>query len=214
MIAVPRIAQAAALGVLALASLAAGAQQVFRIVGPDGRVTFSDRPPPDGKGVPASTVGVGGASSTASLPFELRNVVNRYPVTLYSGPDCAPCVGGRSYLITRGIPFIERTVTSEEDIAALTRLAGAARLPFLTIGGQQLRGYSEIEWGQFLDAAGYPKSSQLPGGFRNAPAQPLVATQQTKPPATPEPASQANNEPSAATQPPPVSTPGPGGIRF
>ena len=40
-------------------------------------------------------------------------------------------------------------------------------------GGQQLKGYSDLEWKQYLDAAGYPKSSQLPSGYRNPPAAPL-----------------------------------------
>lgn len=163
------------LGLAALCSLAANAQQVYRIVGPDGRVTFTDKPPTEGKGGTAPTVSVaGGGEASTSLPFELRSVVNRYPVTLYARPDCAPCDAGRIFLIGRGIPFDEKTVISNDDVDALQRLSGAASLPFATIGGQQLRGFSEVEWGQFLDAAGYPKTSQLPSGYRRPPASPLV----------------------------------------
>ena len=35
--------------VLGLAALSASAQGVYRIVGPDGRVTYSDQPPPAAK---------------------------------------------------------------------------------------------------------------------------------------------------------------------
>ena len=184
-----RIAVAGLSGLLAAGTLAPlHAQQVYRIVGPDGKVTFSDKPPLDAKAgaqaaTPAATAGGG---TGAALPFELRNVVNRYPVTLYTGPNCAPCNSGRSFLSGRGIPFSERTVNTNDDIEALQRLSGSTSLPFLTIGGQQMKGYSEVEWGQFLDAAGYPRTSQLPAGYRAAPAAPLVAVQAPRPaPAAP-----------------------------
>lgn len=215
MFAVGRVGLFALVGLAALWTAGAGAQQVYRIVGPDGRVTFSDRPPADpaAKSATAPTMSLA-AGANASLPFELRNVTNRYPVTLYSGQECGACNNGRNFLNSRGIPFTERTVSSEEDIEALKRMAGAARLPLLTIGGQQLKGFSESEWTQYLDAAGYPKSSQLPSGFRNPPASPLVAVQQ--PPQRPAAPAQAQ-QPQQAVAPQQSSEPAPpnpAGIRF
>lgn len=215
MIAVGRVGLFALVGLAALWTAGAGAQQVYRIVGPDGRVTFSDRPPADpaAKTATAPTMSLS-STANASLPFELRNVTNRYPVTLYSGQDCSACNSGRSFLASRGIPFSERTVSSEDDIEALKRMAGAARLPLLTIGAQQLKGFSESEWTQYLDAAGYPKTSQLPSGFRNAPATPLVAVQQ--PPQRPAAPAQAQ-QPQQAVAPQQSSEPAPpnpAGIRF
>ena len=135
---------AGALAVLTFAGSSvfdANAQQIFRIVGPDGRVTFSDKPPldPGVRATPAKTVALPGARGTdiSALPFELRQAATRYPVTLYTAPECAPCGAGRTMLTSRGIPFAERTVTTREDIEALRRLAGSISLPFLTIGGQQ-----------------------------------------------------------------------------
>lgn len=192
----------------------ASSQQIYRIVTPDGRVTFSDRPPADpaAKAGSAPITASGGAadSDTASLPFELRQAAAAYPVTLYTGPECPPCQSARAMLTTRGIPFAEKTVTSNEDIEALRRLAGAPTLPVATIGGQQLRGYSEQEWSQYLDAAGYPQTSQLPPGFRRAPATPMVAVAPARPASTP-PAT-ASTQP--APPPLPPTTPYNGGIRF
>jgi glutaredoxin len=205
------------LGLAAMTAFAVGdanAQQIYRIVGPDGRVTFSDQPPLNAsKGAtPAKAVPLPGASGSgnAALPFELREVASRYPVTLYSAPTCAPCGAGRAMLASRGIPFAEKTVTSNEDIDALKRLSsGAASLPLLTIGGQQLRGYSEAEWTQFLDAAGYPKTSLLPSSYARAPAAPLVAVQdQTA--ARPAPDAPASLPP----PPPPTPEENPAGIKF
>ena len=166
---------------MALVSANAQAQSVYRIVGPDGKVTFSDRPPPDANAQPARTASTGPAAANVALPFELRQVANRFPVTLYTGSNCAPCVSARNLLTSRGVPFTERTVSTNEDIAALQRLSGSQSLPFGTIGGQQLAGFSEGEWAQYLDAAGYPKQSQLPPSYRQPAPTPLVAVKAAEP---------------------------------
>jgi glutaredoxin len=206
------------LALAAVAGLAMGdanAQQIYRIVGSDGRVTFSDQPPLDSSkaATPAKAVALpgGAGSANASLPFELREAATRYPVTLYAAPSCAPCGAGRAMLSSRGIPFAEKTVISNEDIEALKRLSsGAATLPLLTIGGQQLRGFSEAEWTQFLDAAGYPKTSQLPASYSRAPAAPLVVVQDQT---AARPASEAPAV-SRPPPPPPIPEENPSGIKF
>lgn len=208
-----------AAGLLALAAWNAGdasAQQIYKIVGPDGRVTFSDKPPldPAVRASAAPTVAMPGAGGTsiASLPFEVRQAATRYPVTLYTSPGCNTCAAGRSMLSSRGIPFSEKTVASNEDIEALKRLAGASTVPLLTIGTQQLKGFAEPEWAQFLDAAGYPKTSQLPSSYVPAPATPLVAMDDaSRRPAAPRAAAPAQVR---AAQPAEPVTENPAGIRF
>ncbi|WP_042422706.1 glutaredoxin family protein [Comamonas granuli] len=213
------VARLAALAACALLATATQAQPVYRIVGPDGKVTFSDRAPDATTpgAAPAAGAGAGAASGSAALPYALRQTATRFPVTLYTGSDCAPCTSARNLLITRGIPFTERTVDSNEDLDALKRLSGDTSLPVGTIGSQQLRGFSDTEWTQYLDAAGYPKQSQLPANYRRPAPAPLVAT----PPATATPAAPAAQAaPPAAARPAPAARPGgptptnPAGIIF
>lgn len=208
---------AARVAVLALGTAAGAAgAQVYRIVGPDGKVTFSDKPPVAAgtQGAPgAVAASSGGSAGGSSLPFELRQVASRYPVTFYAGPNCVPCGAGRAYLSQRGIPFTEKSVSSAEDIEALTRLGGGSgALPLLTIGAQQLKGYSELEWAQFLDAAGYPRTSQLPASYRPPAATPLVVAQPVAPDNT---AAAPQADPAAAQAPARTPTrsaaPAPGG---
>lgn len=196
---------------LAGATAAANAQQVFRIVGPDGKVTFSDKPPAETSAkVTMGTSASAGGVASSSLPFELRQVAQKYPVTLYTGDNCGPCQSARSMLITRGVPFAEKSVMTPEDSQALQRLSGENSLPFATIGGQQLKGYSDAEWTQFLNAAGYPASSVLSSSYRQPAATPLVAVAAA--PATNSPAAPARAA-APAQQPAPAAA-SPSGIRF
>lgn len=209
-----RAAPLAAVAVLALIPLLAQAQGIYRIVGPDGRVTFSDKPPTSSE--KATALSPSGRSTqngaAGELPFELREAMNRYPVTLYTGDNCEPCGAARTLLTNRGVPFTERTITTAQDIEALKRLGMEATVPTATIGGQRLKGYSEGEWSDYLDAAGYPKSSRLPPGYRNAAASPLVPIAE----AAPAPARAPAAAPAAApSTPPPGPTPdNPAGIVF
>jgi glutaredoxin len=204
------------MAVIAIFSSQISAQQLYRIVGPDGKVTFSDQPPAPSSGAKVSAGRPGsfneaGAAGGGSLPFELRAIAQRFPVTLYTGKDCGPCDSGRSLLRSRGIPFTERTVESNEDIEAFKRLGGDT-LPMATVGGQQMKGYSDVEWSQNLDAAGYPKTSQLPSSYRNPSPTPVVA--RAAPVAAPAP-SAAASAPAAAPAPSPARNPSnPAGIRF
>lgn len=208
-----RAVQLAVAAGLALLSAVSSAQPIYRIVGPDGRISFSDKPPAASD--KATTLSPGGrtpaGSTLGELPFELREAINRYPVTLYTSEKCEPCNGARNLLTTRGIPFTERTVSSNQDIEAMQRQFNDASVPLATLGGQRLRGFSPSEWTEFLDAAGYPKASRLPPSYRNPPASPLV------PPASPvaAPAPRPAAAPAAPSAPPPGPTPdNPTGIVF
>lgn len=204
-----------ALGLLLLAGMAA-AQGLYRSVDANGRVTYSDRAPtassaPTG---PASASNVSEPSS--ALPYALRQTLQRYPVTLYTQNDCEPCATGRTLLQMRGVPFEERTVSTPQDTAALERLSGQNALPLLTIGSQQLKGFSDSEWSRYLDAAGYAAGVQLPAGYRAPPAQPLVAVMPAAPATDPAPG-RASPRQRVVPPPPPSGTPtpnNPSGIRF
>ncbi|HEY9207514.1 glutaredoxin domain-containing protein [Acidovorax sp.] len=200
---------------MVLAVAGAHAQTVYRMVGPDGKVTFSDRAP-DSKAKPAQGVWQGSSAAVGpALPYALQQIAARFPVTLYTGSDCAPCNSARNLLVGRGIPFAERTVNTNEDIEAWQRMSGNSSLPFATIGGQQLAGFPENEWTQYLNAAGYPPQSQLSPNYRRPPASPLVTAKAAQPVAPDAPARRTPAErprPAPSTEDP---SPGnPAGIRF
>ena len=215
----------------ALLAGALAAQPIYRMVGADGRVTYSDKPPAVAGQNKVSEAGrAAEADASAPLPVSLRAAVRQYPVTLYTTANCTPCATGRARLIQRGIPFAEKTVSSPEDAEALQRLSGENTLPLLAIGAQQIKGWSETQWQLFLDAAGYPTTSQLPRTYRLPAAAPLVAlaAAAVPPPRQGAPAnpdalpSPALGSPSVPTRQPTAippapngaNNPNPAGIRF
>lgn len=203
------------LAVGSLVPLLVQAQQVYRIVGPDGRVTFSDQPPAasSAKVVANNAGSAPGNAAPTGLPFELRQVALKFPVVLYTADNCAPCAAGRALLASRGVPFSEKTILTAADTDALQRLSGASSLPFLTIGSQRLSGFSDTEWMEFLNAAGYPKSSVLPASYRPPAAVPLVVVAAV-PAGEAKPAVPAKTAATARPVQPAFNSSNPSGIKF
>jgi hypothetical protein len=184
--------------------------QLFKSVGPDGKVTYSDTPPPSSvKRI--ETKALGGGSGGVELPYEVAEAVKNNPVVLYTGSKCAPCDDGRKMLTARGIPFTEKTVTSNDDIAHLRQIGGSSSiLPLLIVGRNKQQGFEAGAWGSALTAASYPETSKLPNTYRNPPPEAAV------PLAKPVAGKPADNEPpvSKSDDVPPATGNAPPGFRF
>lgn len=195
----------------ALALTGAGASLAqFKVIGADGKVTYSDREPSATQGkVTALGSRAPAQAVEPDLPFDLRQAATRYPVTLYTASGaCEPCASARQLLKSRGVPFNEKLVVTAEDSEALERLSGAREAPTLTIGSQTLRGLAGEVWNSYLNAAGYPRTSLLPATYQYKAATPIVERREAAS-ARPGPASAAAvNRPAAAA---PASS---SGIRF
>jgi len=139
------------------------------------------------------------------MPYETRQAMVKYPVTLYASKNCAPCDQARDALRARGVPFNEYSVVMNADIAALQARFGSTSLPVITIGSQSMKGYSSNDLQGYLDAAGYPAQARLTG-YRWPQAVALA------PPA----AAAATNPAAAASTPPTTVLPPPSksGIQF
>ena len=184
--------------VACLATSVAVAQ--YKYVGPDGRVVYSDTPPAaNAKGVQKKPLGAGAPEAAAgpNLPYALQQASRNFPVTLYTTADCGVCDAGRAFLSKRGIPFTEKTVKSSKDIDALKQLSGSTSIPVLLIGSAKQSGFEAGAWGEALDVAGYPATSQLPPGYKG----PAVVSAA---PEKPAPTAQTQPKPEAAAPPAPA----------
>lgn len=167
-----KLFRAAAL--VAAALVAGGAAAQYRWIGPDGVVGYGDVPPAGARNVQPFKARPTDPSADRDLPYEVKRAAERFPVTLYTGAECgAPCDAGRALLTRRGVPHAERQVVTSADIEAFRRATGANTLPVLSVGSRNVPGFEAGAWGELLDSAGYPASSQLPPVWRPAPAQPM-----------------------------------------
>jgi glutaredoxin len=203
-----RLVRLAAVAML-LGGAAVGALAQYKIVGPDGKVTYTDKPPTPqdirpGTGTPAQ-------SGTGGLPFETRQAMTKYPVTLFTTKNCPGCDQARQSLRQRGVPFSEYSVATNDDYAALQARFGGTSLPVVLIGSQSMKGYSSNDLQSYLDAAGYPAQAHLVG-YNWAPASPLAPRSANAPVAA---ATDANRPAPAASAPTPLlPPPSKSGIQF
>ena len=137
--------------------------QLYRWVDANGRVTYSDQPPPpNAKDVQQKKLG-NNVFSSEKLPYAARKAMQDFPVSLYTGQDCGKgCEEARAYLKQRGISFSEKGLLTPEDAAAYRQNVGDGPLfvPALTVGSQKLKGFEKGAWERLLDEAGYPKSGR------------------------------------------------------
>ncbi len=146
----------------------------YKWIDDDGKVNYGDRPPTTqvrmlaspGKG---TSVAAAPPSADSVLPVALKTAAARFPVTLYTGRDCAPCGQARAHLAKRGIPYSEKTITSAADAQAFKKLGFPdLSVPALTVGQERQSGYEAGAWDGLLDLGGYPKASLLPPDFKGA----------------------------------------------
>ena len=188
----------------ALLLAAPAAHALFKVIGPDGKVTYTDRQPATSEGRVLPVNRDTGRASDPALPYALRQVAARFPVTLYTASNCGEaCALGRSLLGKRGVPFAERTAETDEEREAWVRLVGGLEAPVLKVGEQILRGYAPVAWDEALNVAGYPRQSLLPANYQ-APAPVPLAERRPSPQRPTAPAAPAAPEPSS----------NPSGIRF
>ncbi len=141
----------------------AGAQEVmFRYVDRDGRVVYTDTPPPpDARSVQQKKLG-GNFIETSELPYALQYAQQRNPVTLYSGP-CGPlCDQARALLNRRGVPFKEIDPSQPGELQKMREVTGDQQVPVLLVGGAiTIKGFEEERWQSALDQASYPKTPAI-----------------------------------------------------
>jgi|CXWK01.1.fsa_nt_gi hypothetical protein len=159
---------------LAVIASVADAQTLYRWVDKNGKVTYSDQPPPkDIKKVEqprlkSSTI------ETSELPYEAQQAARNFPVTLYTAADCKEdCDTARIFLRKRGIPFVEKAMVNTDDAAAFKKLfaVDGLYLPSITVGSLKQQGFEEGTWNGLLDSAGYPRTA-IPHASPAAPTAP------------------------------------------
>jgi glutaredoxin len=160
--------------VLLMSAGLAHAQQ-YRWVDKDGRVQYTDAPPPAGARDVRKTTSVTAEPepSASSLPYELARLQKDLPVTFYSAPACKEvCEQVRAALNKRGVPFREVQVWNRETNDELQKVSGGTNVPTILVGRSVQSGFYPDALDALLDSAGYPKAGAMPVRSQKAPSPP------------------------------------------
>jgi hypothetical protein len=134
---------------------------MYKWVDAQGRVQYSDTPPPaDAKKVEERRI-IPNTIGTAGLPFAVQDAAPRNPVILWMH-DCGElCNKARDYLARRGIPHTVRNPARIDEQEAWKKASGGdSAIPRLVVGNATpLKGFDEPQWAAALDAAGYPRTA-------------------------------------------------------
>jgi hypothetical protein len=137
---------------------AAQVQQVYRYIDLDGRVVYSDKPPPPtAKDAQAKRIGAN-SIETSDLSYATAQAQERYPVTLYSFACGVVCDTAQGVLNKRGVPHTVIDVSVGDGAERLKRLSGGLDAPTMQVGDQYATGFNEGKWQAMLNDAGYPKT--------------------------------------------------------
>lgn len=149
--------------------------QMYKWVGANGKIVYSDTPPPaNAKKITSKAMDSSASISNIRLPTELAAAVAKNPVTLYSAPNCGVCNEARNMLKQNGIPFLEKTINTPEDVEKLKQVSGETQIPLMLINKSKFSGFEAIEWRTALSSAGYPETNMLPKEYHYPSAEPAA----------------------------------------
>lgn len=145
-----------AFAVFALAPAAIQADTVYRSVGPDGKVTYSQRPPADGKidktlviqNLPSTPL----PEATQRYRAELMKSMNKKftdaakpyygPARLFSAQWCGYCKQAKIYLAEKGISYREYDIDTQEGMRAFVEVGETRGVPVILANGKRVQGFS------------------------------------------------------------------------
>jgi glutaredoxin len=137
------------------------AETLYKSVGPDGRVVYSDRPPPDGRiektmtfeNLPSSPLPASAVAHLEQLrktePASASNMATS-GVVLYSATWCGYCKQAKAYLAGKGVQYQEFDVDTKTGMAAYAQAGGRKGVPLLLADGQRVQGFSRVAYDAFF----------------------------------------------------------------
>ncbi|HZY20397.1 MAG TPA: glutaredoxin domain-containing protein [Ramlibacter sp.] len=144
------------------AALAQGRDTVYRSVGPDGRITYSQVPPAEGRTDRKLEFEHLPATPLPAYLRAFRDDLARGPAVprasataglqLFSASWCVYCRQAKAWLAARGVGYQELDIDSPGGMAEFVRAGGKGGVPLLVGAQVRLQGFSESAYGAALGA--------------------------------------------------------------
>ena len=153
--------------VLLVATTAAQAETLYKVVGPNGNITYTDRPPADGKSTttlqfadaPSSPLPASVLKYQAELRLSMQGRLAQAKkadsigtTTLFSATWCGYCTRAKAYLSAKGIRYQEVDIDTAEGGRAYFEAGGTRGVPLLLTDNQRVQGFSEATYDRLFAA--------------------------------------------------------------
>ena len=131
------------------------AQQIHRWVDAEGRVQYSDKPPPGVKARPleARVNSYGGTPVVSGKPAP--PAATRPEVKMFATDWCPYCRKAQAFFAQNGIRYTHVDIEKSPAARAEYQRLGGRGVPLILVGTQRMSGFSEERLAQMLKAAGY-----------------------------------------------------------
>src|SRR4029450_10841679 len=122
------------IGLVLCAQASAQDKQLYRYTDANGKVVYSDQPPPSSAtNVQAKRV-TANVIDTSEQSLASQRASERFPVTLYTFDCGLPCQSAEALLNKRGVPFTSVNISDPAGNAKVTAVAGSSIAPVLQLG--------------------------------------------------------------------------------
>ncbi|MGW8391777.1 glutaredoxin domain-containing protein [Pseudoduganella sp. HUAS MS19] len=134
-------------------------QTLYKFVGQDGKIVYSDRPPANGKiektlhtqSLPNTALPSATAGELARLRKEAKPTTSPNAGTvMFSAAWCGYCRQAKAYLAQRGVAYKEVNIDTPEGKTAFAKASTENGVPYLLKDGEGLRGYSKEAYDEFF----------------------------------------------------------------
>lgn len=142
-------------------SLLAHADTLYKSVGPDGKITYSDKPPIKGnvekklifRNLPSTKLPASASSKLTQVGDKTaisKPKANVAAVTLYTASWCGYCKQAKAYLANQKINYREVDIESQDGMVEFSQAGGSGAVPLLIAGKESLQGFSPEAYDDIL----------------------------------------------------------------